>query len=76
MFVRESFFFPSHFPKKNRLRFCYRSETSFETFGKFHSQAYNRKLRKNYEKTGRRFTCQSRIERGFIRAKFFVTFCN
>lgn len=47
MFVRESFFFPSHFPKKNRLRFCYRAETSFETFGKFYSQAYNRKLSKS-----------------------------
>ena len=43
MFVAESFFFSSYFPKKSRLRFCYRLETSFETFGKFHSRAYNQK---------------------------------
>lgn len=47
MFVAESFFFSSYFPKKSRLRFCYRLETSFETFGKFHSRAYNRKKVRN-----------------------------
>lgn len=39
------------FHGKNCLRFCYRSETSFETFGKFHSQVQHpRSFSKNCKK--------------------------
>lgn len=39
------------FHGKDCLRFCYRSETSFETFGKFHSQVqYPRSFNKNCKK--------------------------
>lgn len=48
----EGFLFPlPFFHRKNCLRFCYRSETSFETFGKFHSQVQHpRSFSKNCKK--------------------------
>lgn len=62
------------FHGKNCLRFCYRSETSFETFGKFHSQvqhprSFSKNCKKKKKKNGGGDDTTERID---LRVNFIV----